>query len=111
MEKISCGIMQDLLISYSDALTGEGVTKMVTSHLKECPECQRRYEEIQRQQEEDVREVVTRDERFLDKLKGIRYYVIGVFIGMMIPIGIIVLFFLVNWIMRCVEAFCLGYYF
>ncbi len=111
MERIGCGVIQDLLRSYSDGLTGEGVTELVKSHLEECPSCQKSYEELEKQQEDEAKKEVVREEKFLDKLKGIRYYVIGVFIGMMIPIGIIVLFFLVNWIMRCVEALCLGYYF
>lgn len=110
MERISCGIIQDLLISYNDELTGEGVTRMVSKHLGECPACQKCYAQLQRKQTEDEKESLLKGERFLDKLKSIRYYMIGVLIGMMIPVGIIVLFFLGSWIQNALEAMYYGYY-
>lgn len=111
MEKISCGIMQDLLISYSDALTGEGVTQMISKHLEECPTCRKCYEDLKRKQAQEAQESIVREKRFLDKLKSIRYYMIGIFLGMLIPVGMIVLFFVGCWIQNALDAMYYGYYF
>ena len=51
MERISCGMMQDLLVSYADGLTGEAVTCLLQEHLEDCPGCRQYYEEIKKQQE------------------------------------------------------------
>lgn len=94
MEKPSCGIIQDLLPSYRDKLTGEGVTEMIAEHLGECSLCRQRYEEMIRQQELADNEELSRGKSFLEKLKSIRYYVVGFVIGITVPVFAIALWFL-----------------
>ncbi len=109
MERISCGIMQDLLVSYADGLTGEEVTCLLQEHLEECPGCQQYYEEIKKQQEAEQEASLSKGMVFGEKLKELRYYMIGIFIGLMIPIAIIVLFFAVGAIMSYVESMVYSY--
>lgn len=86
MERISCGMIQDLLLSYRDGLTGDEVTQMIREHLDECSECQQRYENIKQQYELTDATEVARSNQFGNKLKSIRYYIIGFLIGLMLPI-------------------------
>ena len=103
MEKLSCGILQDLLISYNDGLTGERVTQMLQEHLEECTQCRQRYEEIKQQQAKEATEAASKGNSFMNKLKSIRYYILGIIIGLMIPIAIILLFFIIGSIMSYIE--------
>lgn len=107
MEKPTCGIIQDLLPSYRDGLTGESVTRMLQEHLAECPRCRQRYQEIERQQEMTDSEELLRGKSFGDKLKSIRFYIIGFVIGLALPIlgiAIWILFgFLSNYMMLLVT--------
>ena len=96
MEKITCGIMQDLLPSYRDGLTGEGVTAMLGEHLAECVQCRQRYEEIKRQQEAAEREEASRGRSFGEKLRSIKYYIIGFVVGLTLPVFALALWFLLG---------------
>lgn len=95
MEKITCGIIQDLLPSYGDGLTGESVTDMLTEHLAVCESCRRRQEELKRQQEAADRAEVSKGQSFGDKLKSIKHYVIGFAIGLSLPVLLLVLWYIV----------------
>lgn len=95
MGKITCGIIQDLLLSYRDGLTGERVTAMLSEHLAECELCRRRYEELQREQEAADRAEASKGQSFGAKLKSIKYYIIGFGIGLSLPVLLLVLWYLV----------------
>lgn len=104
MEKPTCGIIQDLLISYSDGLTGESVTGMIREHLAECPKCLQQYEHVKRQQELAESREFSRGKSFGEKLESIRYYMIGIGIGLVAPVAFIVIWFLVNAMGSCIET-------
>lgn len=95
MKIITCEIIQDLLPSYRDGLTGESVTDMLTEHLTSCEACRQRYEELQRQQEDADRAEASKGQNFGDKLKSIKYYVIGFAIGLVLPVLLLVLWYMV----------------
>lgn len=89
MEKPTCEIMQDLLLSYSDAMTGESVTRMLEEHLAECNKCRQRYQNIMHQRDKENCEEISKGKKFVEKLKGIRYYLIGMVIGFSVSIILI----------------------
>jgi len=95
MEKITCGIIQDLLPSYGDGLTGESVTDMLSEHLTECELCRQRYEELKRKQEAVDRAEASKGQSFGAKLKSIKYYAIGFAIGLTMPVLLLVLWYIV----------------
>lgn len=94
MERVTCGIIQDLLPSYRDGLTGEGVTEMLGEHLAECTQCKQRYEEIKRQQELADNEEASRGRSFWEKMRSIKYYVVGFVVGLTLPVFLLALWFL-----------------
>lgn len=96
MERLTCGIIQDLIPSYYDDLTGENVTQMMREHLTECQECRKQYEEVIRQREAEESRELSKGIRFGEKIKSIRYYVMGILIGLVLPIV-----FLVVWYVIC----------
>lgn len=91
MENLSCGIIQDLLISYCDGLTGENITQMLQEHLVQCQNCRQRYEEMQKQRECEYNAELSKGREFGEKLKGIRYYALGIVIGCFLPVAGILL--------------------
>lgn len=86
MEKPTCEVMQDLLLSYCDGVTGKGVTEMLQEHLEECVGCKQRYWEIMHQRERETCEEISKGQKFIEKLRGLRYYMIGIVIGFVLPI-------------------------
>lgn len=44
MNKLPCGVVEDLLPLYIDGLCGEETKALVAEHLKNCPACRSRYE-------------------------------------------------------------------
>lgn len=110
MERISCGIIQDLLPSYHEGLTGDHVAQMIQEHLNECPQCRGRYEEHKRQQEMAENEEISRGESFGDKLKGIRYYIIGILIGLVAPVAFIIIWFALGALGSYLETMMYSYF-
>ena len=45
---VTCQVVQDLLPLYAENLASEDTIKLVEEHLKDCPACQRRLEDLQR---------------------------------------------------------------
>ncbi|MDO5425557.1 MAG: zf-HC2 domain-containing protein [Eubacteriales bacterium] len=45
--KISCGILEDLLPLVEDGVAGEESVQAVKRHLAECPECRKRYGDLE----------------------------------------------------------------
>lgn len=81
MEKPNCEIIQDLLLSYSEGMTGESITRMLEEHLAECNDCRQRYQDIMHQREKENCEETSKGKKFVEKLKGIRKYLIGFCVG------------------------------
>ena len=48
-EKTNCKIVQDLLPNYIENLTNEETNRFIEEHLKECPECQKVLENMQKE--------------------------------------------------------------
>ena len=48
-EKRDCKIVQDLLPNYIENLTNEETNRFIEEHLKECPECQKVLENMQKE--------------------------------------------------------------
>lgn len=110
MKKPTCGIIQDLLLSYREGLTGENVTQMIQEHLSDCPKCRQRYEELKRQQEAEETKEFSRGKRFGEKLKSIRYYMIGILIGLVLPVAFIVVWYAVSALGTYFETMLYSYF-
>lgn len=111
MEKLTCGIIQDLLISYCDGLTGAGVTGMLQEHLAECPKCRQKYAEIKRQQEIAENEELSRGKSFGEKLRSIRHYMMGIGIGLVAPVAIIFIWYVLSSVVSYVETMLFSYFY
>lgn len=110
MEKLTCGVIQDLLISYYDGLTGDGITQMLQEHLEECPRCQKQYEKIKIQREMEYNEELSKGKGFGDKLKGIRHYMIGIVLGLMLPVAVILVWYIFSMIASYFETMFYSYF-
>lgn len=104
MEKPTCGIIEDLLHSYCDGLTGENVSEMIREHLEECPDCKKKYEDVLMQRQQDEEAEVSRGNIFVQKLKSIRYYLIGIAIGFMLPIVTVLLWLAISFVRSYFET-------
>lgn len=107
---IGCGIMQDLLISYCDGLTAEGVGEMIQTHLTECPACQGHYEELLRQRELEEQQERSRGRSFGRKLASLRYYMLGGIIGVVAPVVFLVLWYLIMSVRSYFEVMFYSYF-
>ena len=109
MTKPGCGIIQDLLMSYNDGLTAENITEMIQEHLAECPQCQEKYEELKRNREYVEAAEASRGKSFGEKLRGMKYYMIGMVIGLAAPLVVIALWFSVAGIVSYIESIAWSY--
>lgn len=83
MEKrTECEIVQDLLIGYVDGVLNKESKKLVEKHLVECEKCQKRLEEIQSEEQEEM----VQQKKEIDYLKKIkrRNRIKSIFLAMMI---------------------------
>lgn len=110
MERLTCGIIQDLILSYYDGLTGENVNQMMREHLTECQECRKRYEEVRGQREAEESREISKGKRFEEKIKSIRYYVIGILMGLVLPIVFIVIWYAICAIGSYFETMFYSYF-
>lgn len=108
MEKPTCGIIQDLLISYSDGLTGESVTQMLQEHLDQCGECKSRYQEIERQRKNEDQAEQLRSDSFWNKLQGIRCFILGILIGLVLPVVCIAAVLLIRTVLTYLQTLVYG---
>ena len=102
--KLSCGIVKDLLSSYRDELLSEDVKEAVEEHLKECEDCRKALSDYERKQMEDMEMRAAKEEKFVKDAKGVKYYVIGIMIGL-IPFFIIVIRFIMEMITIKIQEF------
>lgn len=67
-KKTECEIVQDLLLGYSDDVLNAESKKLVEKHLLECKECQSKFNEIQK----DIQNNENNQKKQIDYLKKIR---------------------------------------
>ena len=89
--KITCGICEDLLLSYCDGLLSDEVCEAVEHHLSECESCRGYLEELKKHLAEGDRIDKEKEKVFINKARTGNYYMIGLFIGALIPIGVLVI--------------------
>lgn len=95
MERLTCGIVRDLLPSYLDDLLSDSVKAEVKRHLESCRQCERQVGEILTDREEECLAERSRSGRFQKKLKSIRHYLIGLMIGTLFPFVALALWFFI----------------
>lgn len=87
--EITCGICRDLCPSYRDGLLSDDVRESVERHILNCEACKAYLDELKirsSQIDSDDRE---KENTFIKKAKTANYYMIGFFIGALIPIGLL----------------------
>ena len=89
MERLTCGIVRDLLPSYLDDLLSDSVKAEVNR------QCERQVGEILTDREEECLAERSRSGRFQKKLKSIRHYLIGLMIGTLFPFVALALWFFI----------------
>ena len=87
MEKISCEIIKDLLPSYRDEVLTDSVKLMVENHLESCNHCKGKLKQLEQEIEINELEQKSKGRKFIASLQRRKYYLIGMMIGAMIPIG------------------------
>lgn len=90
-EKRDCKIVQDLLPNYIENLTNEETNRFVEEHLKECPECQKVLENMQKEikvstTKRDGREVKY-IKKYNKKLKILKYALLIIILIYVIAVG------------------------
>ena len=90
-EKRNCKIVQDLLPNYIENLTNEETNHFIEEHLKECPECQHIFENMQKELKVNT---TKRDERevkymkkFSGKMKLLKFIILALVIIYVIIVG------------------------
>lgn len=86
-EKRSCKIVQDLLPNYIEKLTNEESNNFIQEHLKECKECKRVFEDMQKDLSVDTKEneitkvnYIKKYNRKLKSLKIILLIILAIFL-------------------------------
>ncbi|MBE5866333.1 MAG: zf-HC2 domain-containing protein [Lachnospiraceae bacterium] len=108
--QISCGIIQDLLVSYCDGLTADNVAAMIQEHLEECPACKERHAEIMQQRRLEEEQELSRGRSFVRKLKNMRYYMVGGVIGLISPVVLLLLWYLIASVKSYFEMMFYSYF-
>lgn len=90
-EKRNCKIVQDLLPNYIENLTNEETNHFIEEHLKECPECQHIFDNMQKElkvntTKRDEREV-TYMKKFSGKMKLLKFIILALVIIYVIIVG------------------------
>ena len=90
-EKRNCKIVQDLLPNYIENLTNEETNHFIEEHLKECPECQHIFDNMQKELKVNT---TKRDERevkymkkFSGKMKLLKFIILALVIIYVIIVG------------------------
>ncbi len=96
MKEIKCGIVEDLFVSYRDGMTTEETKEMLQAHLAECENCREKYAKILLEQEEVEKAEKFKGKQFQQKLLSYRAYGIGFFIGLFLPVLILIGLFLLR---------------
>ena len=94
MKEIKCGIVRDLLPAYLDEMTGDTTTDMIKEHLTECSYCRDGYNQLRQERKQAVDRETEKGRQFQKKLISYRTYIIGFFIGLLIPVAAVLLMYL-----------------
>lgn len=93
--EISCSVLGDILPLYMEDLTSSETSLLIKQHLKECPECQKKFNILEKDMEETIMRETIRQEGEINYLKKIKIYqninlvlgaVISFFFGLSIPL-------------------------
>lgn len=85
-EKEKCSVVEDLFGSYGEGLTNETTSHMIEEHLKECKNCQKKYEMYLLQKEEENLQEKQEGEKLKRKLSRYRYQLIGMVLGIVVTL-------------------------
>ncbi len=87
--KKECEIIQDLLFSYADNVLHHASKEMVDKHLKDCEECRKQLEEIQKEEKQET-QTIRKEIAYLKQVeRKARWKVIKMVIGVLLFIGVI----------------------
>lgn len=90
-EKRDCKIVQDLLPNYIENLTNEETNRFIEEHLKECPECQKVLENMQKEIKVSTTKRDDREVKYIKKynkkLKILKYALLVIILIYVIVIG------------------------
>ena len=90
--EITCGICQDLMPSYRDGLLSDDVRLAVENHISNCEACKAYLDELKNRSSQTDSDDREKEKAFIKKAKTANYYMIGILIGAMIPIGLLAAF-------------------
>lgn len=82
-EKKDCKIVQDLLPSYIDGLTNEETNQFIKEHMKDCDECLKVLEDMEKELKQDKKKVSKQEVAYMKKYKR-KMTVLKVIIGIII---------------------------
>lgn len=85
MQQKECMIVRDLLPSYIEQLANGTTVSVIEKHLQECKHCEKVYQELLLQYEQESCKQGKADKRFFRSLRRYRYQMLGGLIGIMIP--------------------------
>lgn len=103
--RLPCGIVKDLLPSYTDELLSEDVKNAVEEHLKGCENCKKALAEYKQTQLYNMESNNAKEEKFLKDAKSAKYYVIGILIGAAIPFLILVITIVIRMIIVKAQGY------
>ena len=90
-EKRDCKIVQDLLPNYIENLTNEETNRFIEEHLKECPECQKVLENMQKEIKVSTTKRDDREVKYIKKynkkLKILKYALLIIILIYVILVG------------------------
>lgn len=90
-EKRDCKIVQDLLPNYIENLTNEETNRFIEEHLKECPECQKVLENMQKEIKVSTTKRDDREVKYIKKynkkLKILKYALLVIILIYVIAVG------------------------
>ena len=94
MNNIPSEIIEDLLPLYRDDVLSESIKEVVEKHLETSEEARKKLSELQRQSSMEQEESELKENKFIQRIRRSRHYIIGMIIGASIPIGALLIFIL-----------------
>ena len=94
MNNIPSEIIEDLLPLYRDDVLSESIREVVEKHLETSEEARKKLSELQRQSSMEQEESELNENKFIQRIRRFRHYIIGMIIGASIPIGALLIFIL-----------------
>ncbi len=94
MNNIPSEIIEDLLPLYRDDVLSESIREVVEKHLETSEEARKKLSELQRQSSMEQEESELKENKFIQRIRISRHYIIGMIIGASIPIGALLIFIL-----------------